>query len=170
MSTSLAPDYGTCDQPKVASLDVREIEDAFLDECARVISRSTPRGARPRDLHQLGTDLKRERGTRTLTRVMRWLTAACRCGADGREFGEVLADVIGAAVASALCLSDASIAETLAECEERPAKEIVVRPTRTLSEVNAAIAAGRETERTHADYMRALYREKLALVRGEQVA
>lgn len=135
----MAHDAPAYDRQSWATVDVRELEADLVDRTLE-LNRELPRGARPLEVRRLETDFTR-RGQPTLSRWLRLALAGIRAGQDARLYGEAVADVLGAVAATVLPVSDASLAETLAECSGDPRQEMANRPDATPEQVLDAARA-----------------------------
>lgn len=168
MATTLHAPASAGDRQSAASVDVRALETELLTRTAE-LSRELPVGTRPVELRRLATDVTR-RGNPTIARWLRIALGAVQRGQDAALYGELVADVLGAACAAALPVRDASLAETLAECAADPLQERANRPDATPCDLLAAAKALDEEARRATDAARSYRRQWRAAINPDRAA
>lgn len=166
MSPILAPDYGQGDYRGTDSVaTARALEAELLPRWVE-LSRELPAGSRTPAERQAAKDLLLEEKRPTLAKALRVALIAIQRGVDARLYGELVADVLGAVAATVLPVSDASLAECLAESHGDPVQWRADQPNATPEQVLDAARAMEDEARAATDAARAYRRRYRELVRA----
>lgn len=170
MTAILAPDYGT-DYPASRGAVEPRLQAAALAEefVARTLelSRELPRGVRAPSVVQLAKDIARGKIQPSLANLFRLILGCIRAGQNAALYGEAFADVLGACAATVLPVSDASLAECLAESQTNPIQALADRPDATPEQVLNAARHMEEEARAASDAARSYRRRWREMVRRE---
>lgn len=164
MHAIMAPDYGTGDSRSSASVDVDALEQELLTRTIE-LTRDLPKGVRAPSTVQLAKDITRT-GRPTIARWLRLALGGIRAGQNAALYGELVADVLGAVAATVLPVTEASLAECLAESRANPVQMLADRPDATPDRVLAAAQAMRDEAQRAKDAELAYRRRWREMVRA----